>query len=142
MTHEEEQENMLTKVYEQSDHIVLATVGDDKVNLSPLTDFVINFDDRQQLKIIEDQVLDLQVILPGILDATTQLQKELSGFATNLEFFEQEEREEVYAIAEEFSEYVRETSMLIERSKALNDMAISTARLVSLELGQLNRFGS
>ncbi|CZR67923.1 uncharacterized protein PAC_17822 [Phialocephala subalpina] len=119
------------RLKEQSDHVVLATVGDDKVNLSPLTDFIINFDDRQQLKIIEDQVLDLQVILPGILDAVTQLQKEFSGFASHSLCFEEKEREELYEIAQEFKEYVREAGMLIDRSKALNDMAISTARLLS-----------
>ncbi|KUJ20793.1 uncharacterized protein LY89DRAFT_640613 [Mollisia scopiformis] len=109
---------------EQSDHIVLASVGDDKVNLSPLTDFVINFDNRQQLKIIEDQVLDLQVILPGMLDAVEQLLREFSSFQT-------EEDGELNAIVGEFEEYVREVKMLVERSKALNDMARSTARLLS-----------
>jgi hypothetical protein len=115
----------------QSNRIVLASVGDDKVNLSPLTDFVINFDDRQQLKIIEDQVLDLQVILPGILDAVEEIREEFKSFRCPSMQLKGDELEEFCAIVDEFDEYGREVKMMMERSKALNDMAISTARLVS-----------
>ncbi len=122
---------VLTRVHEQSNEVLLATVGDEKVNLSPLTDFVINFDNRQALKVIEDQVLDLQVILPGILDAIVELEKEFTGFKPSFTYLPEEESEDLHAVVEEFSEYIREVNMLIERSKALNDMARSTARLVN-----------
>ncbi|KAF8849338.1 hypothetical protein BDZ45DRAFT_732300 [Acephala macrosclerotiorum] len=106
-----------SRLKEQSDRIVCATVGDHEENLSPLTDFVINFDDRQVLKTLEDQVLDLQVILPGMLDAIKEL------------LCDSESRNE--GLVSEFREYQREVKMLIERSKTLNDMATSTARLLS-----------
>ncbi|KAE8444552.1 hypothetical protein EG329_014476 [Mollisiaceae sp. DMI_Dod_QoI] len=115
----------------QSNEVLLATVGDEKVNLSPLTDFVINFDDRQALKVIEDQVLDLQVILPGILDAIVELEKEFTGFKPSFTYLPEEESEDLHAVVAEFIEYIREVNMLIERSKALNDMARSTVRLLS-----------
>jgi hypothetical protein len=114
----------------QSDEIVLATVGTNKVNLSPLTDFDINFEDRQELKIIEDYVLDLQIILPTMLDSITGVRDQCALYLISF-VDEDQERHEIEAILAEFNEYIGEVKMHIERAKILKDKSKSTAQLVS-----------
>lgn len=109
---------------------MLATVGNDDVKLSPLTDFNINFEDRQELKIVEDKILDLQVILPGMLSTISGVQETCKQHCKGLESM-YNERYELDAIIGEFDEYIKESRMQIDRAKALRDMAKSTARLVS-----------
>ncbi|KAE9377376.1 hypothetical protein N431DRAFT_194425 [Stipitochalara longipes BDJ] len=114
----------------QSDEIVLATVGTDKVNFSPLTDFKIDFEDRQELKIIEDFVLDLQIILPGILDAITGVRDQCREYLTSFRHGIKAQYE-MEAILGELNEYIREVTIYIERAKNLKDKANSTAQLLS-----------
>ncbi len=113
----------------QSDEIVLATVGTDKVNFSPLTDFKIDFEDRQELKIIEDYVLDLEVILPGMLDSITGVRDQCVSNLTAYDH-EDDQRYEMETIIEELNEYIGEVKIQIERAKNLKDKANSTAKLV------------
>lgn len=112
------------RLKELSDKIVTATVGNDKDKMTTLTDFDINFEDRQELKIVEDFVLDLQVILPNILDAVVgvekQCRKSIQGAGGSVE-----------AVLDEFEDYIEEAKMLIERSKTLKEKSLSTSQLVS-----------
>lgn len=117
------------KLKEQSDEIVLATVGENKANLSPLTDFNINFEHRQQLKIVEDMVLDLELILPGLLDAIGGVKEACSQYAKDQKST-QREILELDDIIDEFDEYEKEARLLIERAKTLKSKADSTAHLV------------
>jgi hypothetical protein len=119
----------LTSGCKQSDEIVLATVGTDKVNFSPLTDFKIDFEDRQELKIIEDYVLDLEVILPGMLDSITGVRDQCRSNLTSYDH-EDDQRSEMEAIIEELDEYIGEVRIHIGRAKNLKDKANSTAQLV------------
>jgi hypothetical protein len=112
---------------------VLATVGTDKINFSPLTDFKIDFEDRQELKIIEDYVLDLEVILPGMLDSITGVRDQCVLNLTSYDH-EDDQRYEMEAIIEELNEYIGEVKMHIERAKNLKDKANSTAQLVRQNL--------
>ncbi|CZR68126.1 uncharacterized protein PAC_18025 [Phialocephala subalpina] len=101
-----------------------------KENLSPLIDFNINFEDRQELKIVEDSVLDLQAILPGMLCAIVAIQEQCKHHRHNSRITE-EEKYDADAIIYEFDEYIREVRMHIERVKVLKDKAKSTAELLS-----------
>ena len=101
------------------------------MNLAPLTDFVINFEDRQELKLVEDLVLDLQVILPGMLDAVMGIHEQMTHLHNTCVDLPREGLCEMFAIINEFSEYIREVKMYISRAKSLKDMSKSTARLVS-----------
>ncbi len=101
----------------------MATVGNEKENLSPLTDININFEDRQELKIVEDKVLDLQIILPTMLETIAGIEDQCRRFSAA----------PCLEILGEFDEYVREVKMLIERAKTLKQMSKSTAQLVSQE---------
>lgn len=105
---------------------MLATVGTSKENLSALTDFVINFEDRQKLRILENMVADLQVILPELLRSVVGI-KEQSKFS---KFAADDERMELEFIRYELDEYIQEIKVNVERAKALKCRAQSTARLV------------
>jgi len=118
------------KLKEQSNEIVLATVGNNKANLSPLTDFNINFEHRQELKIVEDQVLDLQVILPSLVDAIHGIRAACARFAAGsstkgLDTFDLD------TIVDEFEDYEKQANLLTERAKTLKANAESTAQLLS-----------
>jgi hypothetical protein len=104
-------------------------VGCSKENLSPLTDFNINFEDRQELKIVEDQVLDLEVILPSMLDSIVGIQEQCNMFLSGIGMNE-EEQDETRAVVQEFNEYIREVKRHIDRAKVLKERAKSTAELV------------
>ena len=104
-------------------------MGCSKENLSPLTDFNLNFEDRQELKIVEDQVLDLEVILPSILDSIAGIQEQCNLFLSGIGMKE-EEQDETRAVIQEFNEYIRETKRHIDRAKVLKERAKSTAELV------------
>ena len=61
---------------EQSDRVVLALVADEASKLSPLTDFQVNFVDRQRLKMIEDKVLDLVIIFESLYNTLSKLRRQ------------------------------------------------------------------
>ncbi|TVY92063.1 hypothetical protein LAWI1_G003448, partial [Lachnellula willkommii] len=111
----------------QSDRIVIADVGSKKENLSPL-DFTINFGDRQELKIMEDSILDLDVILPTMLNTINRIQEQCEKHNKRVGGDEKCHLEE---ILEEFDEYVREAEVLVQRAKILKETARSTAQLIS-----------
>lgn len=113
----------------KSDKIVLATVGDNKSNLSPLTDFNVNFEDRQKLKMLEDQVLDLRVILPGILESIIGVWESCRECSATL-LLSHAEKSELEEVIDELDEYAKEAKRLIERSQSLKAKAKSTAQLV------------
>ena len=115
---------------EQSDRVVLAKIGAEKENLSPLTDFNINFVDRQNLKLLEDSVIDLQIILSTMLSTVSRIRNQCRRCC---ERHCQKEQEvcDCDQIIEEFDEYVKEAEMFVERAKILRDRAKSTAQLVS-----------
>jgi Mg2+ and Co2+ transporter CorA len=112
---------------------VLASVGTKRTNLSPLTDFIINFADRQTLKILEDSVIDLQVVLSTMSKTISRLRDHCSKSFTRLSLM-QEEADQLDLILDELDEYVRETEMYVERGEALKEKADSTAQLVSCAL--------
>ncbi|KAI9891459.1 MAG: hypothetical protein M1814_002778 [Vezdaea aestivalis] len=61
----------MERVQKQSNRVMLAPTGTEKQAL--LLDFEINFSDRQMLKQMEDQVLDIVVILDSTTDTVSSL---------------------------------------------------------------------
>ena len=115
----------------QTDRVVLATVGKPAGHMASSLDFKINFDDRQELKLVEDQVLDLQVILPGILDAVAGVKKACERFlSTSSSHLPEAEKCEIEEIVDELEEYCKEAKILTERAKILTARAMSGARMV------------
>ncbi len=114
----------------QSDRVVLAKIGAEKENLSPLTDFSINFVDRQNLKVLEDSVIDLQVILPTMLSTIIRLCDQCKKYCER-HCKNGEGKCDCDQIIEAFDEYVKEVEMHVERAKALRERSKSTSQLVS-----------
>lgn len=105
-------------------------MGTSKENLSPLTDFIINFEDRQELKILEDSVVDLQVIIPTLLKTVRDIKKQCEMCIDESNMTE-EDLIELEAIKDEFDEYIVELETCQERSGTLKGRAKSTTQLVS-----------
>jgi hypothetical protein len=57
--------------FQKSDRITLADVG--KCKPAGLIDFNINFEDRQELKMLEDMVLNLQIMLRSTINTISTL---------------------------------------------------------------------
>ena len=114
----------------KSDKIVFAAVGTEKENLSPLTDFNINFVDRQTLKILEDSVIDLQVILPTLLETVIGIRDQCRKFIVRCKLTK-EETDLIELVSDEFDEYVRVAQCHVERAKILRQRATAIAQLVS-----------
>lgn len=118
-----------TNVSRQSNRIVCAKVGSENDHLSSLTDFNITFIDRQELKDLEDRVLDLQVILPSMMKTVARIRDEIKGCSIRIGVTE-DERYDMEQIIDEFEEYVREAETHVERAKVLQDKVKSAAKLV------------
>ena len=98
-------------------------------NLSTLTNFKINFADRQDLKIVEDAVIDLGVILPTSLSTIIRIKDQCQVSADRMKM-SQEESFDFDSMMEEFEEYIREARQLVDRSKSLKESVSSTTQLV------------
>jgi hypothetical protein len=102
----------------------------EKENLSPLTDFTINFIDRQNLKILEDYVIDLQAILPTLLCNIIGIREQCRKWCDRHNGKRSFECD-CDQILEEFDEYVKEVEGYVKRAEALKERAKSTTQLVS-----------
>ncbi|KAE8443567.1 hypothetical protein EG329_001729 [Mollisiaceae sp. DMI_Dod_QoI] len=74
-------EGLMTR---QSERVVLAQVQNEGDKLSPLTDFAVNFVDRQRLKMIEDKVLDLVIIFESCSSTIEELEEQMHEAQVNL----------------------------------------------------------
>jgi hypothetical protein len=85
--------------------------------------------DRQTLELLKDSVIDLQVILPTLLNTITRV-RELCKRCCKTHC-----RKEVECdcdlIMEEFDEHVAEVEIQVNRAEVLRQSANSTASLVS-----------
>lgn len=95
-----------------------------------MTDFNVNFIDRQTLKILEDSIIDLQVILPTLLSTIIGIRDQCKKYCErhhgNKEFVC-----DCNQIIDEFDEHAGEAEGYVERAKALKARAKSSAQLVS-----------
>ncbi|KAH8800810.1 hypothetical protein F5884DRAFT_862736 [Xylogone sp. PMI_703] len=81
---------------------------------------VKNANRRQEFKRIEDQVSDLQVILPNLLDTITQVRNRITNDRSIAEGVERD------TLIYEFSQYVREVGMYIERMNILKEKQVNS----------------
>ncbi|KAF2185420.1 hypothetical protein K469DRAFT_707665 [Zopfia rhizophila CBS 207.26] len=118
------------KLKAQSDRVVFAKVGMKENNISSLADFNINFMDRQELKLLEDSVADLRIILPTLLNTVIQIRKQCqlgcSTYCVNTDH-----KWNCCWIVDQFDGYIRELEMHVERAHVLKDKIRSTATLLS-----------
>lgn len=114
----------------QSDRLVLAETHIDRSKFHPLTDYNISFNDRQTLKLFEDKVVDLRMILStmhenliGICDYIRRVSKDEQS--TDQSFID--------AIIEELEALVREAEASRSRGEALKARIKSAINLVGAQ---------
>jgi hypothetical protein len=115
----------------QSQRIVCADPGSKTENLAPLTNIYITFADRQELKTLQDDIHDLQVIMPNMLHTLKRVHAQCR-MSYNRNTISLAEKIDFDSIIEEFDEYINEAEMFVERAKDLEGRAKSTTKLVSL----------
>jgi len=106
----------------------LAQVQNDPEKLSPLTDFAVNFVDRQRLKMIEDKVLDLVVIFESLYNTLLKLRNQCEAHCKKDQCIECT----CASTCEELEEQMHEAQVNIKKAEILHKRAQGTAQLVSL----------
>lgn len=102
--------------------------GREDQNFSSLEGLGISIDDRQNLKLVEDSVIELQIIVSTMLNTIIRIRKECSKSCKRYHVGENCDCE---PIIEEFDEYAQEVELYIERAKSLKESVKSTIKLVS-----------
>ncbi|KAI9642069.1 hypothetical protein NHQ30_009940 [Ciborinia camelliae] len=116
------------RLREQTNLIICAT---DDAEEGSSSEHGINFDTRQELKVLEDYVLDLLMILPTKLDTVTSLRDQCKGCSKRLgKHMTAEEKASHDLILREFDEYVKDAELYLVRAKDLKERIQSTVTLV------------
>jgi hypothetical protein len=110
--------------------MVFASIASEGGNLPPLIDFNLNFMDRQALKVLEDAVTDLQVILPNLMTTLVRIRDECR-VSCRASCSVLEEWCDCDDMLSELDEYAEDVKMYVQRAAVLRDRANCTARLVS-----------
>jgi hypothetical protein len=114
--------SLVERVTDHSNRVVAATVGRAKV-ATPI-DVEINFDDRQTLKIIEDQVLDLITIFESILDTINTLIEEYKFLSSVAEEIKPDR------VLHKLRDNLREVGLYLGKVKTLHKRVQGTSILV------------
>lgn len=131
-------ERALTK---QSNQVTLAQVQSDTERLSPLTDFAINFVDRQRLKMTEDKILDLVIIFESLYNTLSKLHLQCRNHCMGGDCIDCG----CTAILKEFEDQMHDVQLNLKKADVLFKRAQSTAKLLSdlleyenAQIGHLN----
>lgn len=114
----------------QTNLIICAT---DDAEEDSSSDHGINFDTRQELKVLEDYVLDLLMILPTKVDTITSLRNQCKNYIKRLgKQMTAEEKAFHEFILREFDEYVKDAEFCLRRATDLKERIQSTVILVRI----------
>ncbi|KAF5876967.1 uncharacterized protein Bfra_001325 [Botrytis fragariae] len=117
------------RLREQTNLIICAP---DDMEEEPSSEHGIGFGSRQELKVLEDFVLDLLMILRTKVETITGLRDQCKEYANEFgKQMEIEERASHYLILREFDEYVKDAESYLGRAKDLRDRIQSTVTLLS-----------
>jgi len=103
-------------------------VRNDEDHASPLADLDINFEDVQNLQIVESDIVSLLLLLPANLEAIKSIHGEACQFASKPSGIDEDDCEK--QILDEFKEYAREADLLIQKARILKKQLQSTSQLV------------
>ncbi|KAF4635972.1 hypothetical protein G7Y89_g2100 [Cudoniella acicularis] len=117
-------ESLMTQ---QSERVTLAMVQSETEKLSPLTDFAVNFVDRQRLKMIEDKVLDLVIVFESLHNTLSKLRKQCELHCLGSAC----ENCTCYITMEELEEQMHEAQVNLKKADVLHKRAQGTAQLLS-----------
>ncbi|KAL2063166.1 hypothetical protein VTL71DRAFT_6238 [Oculimacula yallundae] len=93
-------------------------------------DLSLNSAHRQELKVIEDQVLDVQVILPSLIDSISGIRETCVRFGAR-HLVGESRCIDLEEIIDDFKGYEKAVSVLSNRAETLKATAESTAKLLS-----------
>ncbi|KAK6599508.1 hypothetical protein H4I95_08383 [Botrytis cinerea] len=117
------------RLREQTNLIICAT---DDMEEESSSEHGIGFESRQELKVLEDFVLDLLMILRTKVETITGLRDQCSEYANEFgKQMETEERASHHLILREFDEYVKDAESYLGHAKDLRDRIQSTITLLS-----------
>jgi len=123
-----------TRLWQQTVDLICSGPNDD--DESP-PDWNMKYGRRQELKVIENFVMDLMVIVPAMLDTIDGLRVQCRTFLeTNEVELTKAERSCHEMILREFDEYVKDAKLNVDRAKELKSRTESTINLLSLFLSQ------
>lgn len=105
---------------------MLAQVQDEEVKLSALTDFAVNFVDRQRLKMIEDKVLDLVIIFESLHNTLSKLCKQCRAHCLGSNCVDCSCSRTI----NELEEQMHEAEVNLKKADILHKRAQGTAQLV------------
>ncbi|KAG0646847.1 3-phosphoinositide-dependent kinase 2, partial [Hyphodiscus hymeniophilus] len=114
---------------EQSNRVILAQVQSQTERLSPLTDFAVNFIDRQRLKVTEDKILDLVIIFESLHNTISKLHLQCRNHCTGSSCVDCT----CAAILDEFEDQMQDVQLNLKKVDVLYKRAQSTAKLVSVK---------
>ncbi|KAH8651810.1 hypothetical protein BGZ60DRAFT_420312 [Tricladium varicosporioides] len=117
-------ESLMTK---QSERVTLAAVQNEDDKLSPLTDFAVNFVDRQRLKMIEDKVLDLVIVFESLYNTLSKLRDQCRSHCLGSQCRDCT----CYLTNEELEEQMHEAQVNLKKVDILHKRAQGTAQLLS-----------
>jgi hypothetical protein len=115
-------------IFKQSDRITLSHVQSQSERLSPQTHFALKFLDRQRLKKMEDQILDLVIIFESLHNTLTEMRRQCQDHCLRKLCIDCA----CAGIVSEFEEQINETQMNLRKTEILHKRARSTAQLVRL----------
>lgn len=111
----------------------MTPVGIATETLAGLADYIINFEDRQNLKILEDSIMDLLIILPTMVKTIKDIRRQCEAYCKRRKerpAVSIEEVAELESILDELDEYANDMTSHLERATSLNQKAKSTTQLV------------
>jgi hypothetical protein len=106
--------------------VTLAQVQSETEKLSPLTDFEVNFVDRQRLKMIEDKVLDLVIVFESLHNTLSKLIRQCQSHCLGKACADCS----CIITIEELEEQVHEVQVNLKKADVLHKRAQGTAQLV------------
>jgi hypothetical protein len=108
--------------------VTLTQVENESEKLSPLTDFALNFVDRQRMQMIIDKVLDLVIIFESLYNTSSKLRRQcelhcLKGRCSDCV---------CSSTIDELEEQMHEAQVNLKKVDILHKRAQGTAQLVSI----------
>ncbi|KAI9642073.1 hypothetical protein NHQ30_009944 [Ciborinia camelliae] len=94
----------------------------------------VNFDNRQDLKCLEDLVMNLELILPNMRATIMRIRDRCHEYHEETKkTMDAVDEGTLYSILQEFNEYVRETDLHVQRATVLRNKIASTGQLIQAQ---------
>jgi hypothetical protein len=101
-----------------------------------ITNLEINVTDSQALKLLDDSVTDLQVILPTLLNTVLSIRQECKIYC-QAGCADGNGNGDCNRLLKQFDQYVSELEIFVQRTSVLRDKATACAKLARLSSYQL-----